>query len=46
MSVATITCSLPKMSPIRPITGVKIDADKRSAVTTQVTVFWVVCMLL
>jgi len=44
-SVATIMCSLPRMSPTRPMTGVKIDADSKYAVTTQVTVFWLVCIV-
>ena len=42
-SVTTKTRSLPMMSPTRPMIGVKIDADSRYAVRTQVTVFWVVC---
>ena len=37
--------SLPIMSPMRPTIGVKIEAESRYAVTTQVTVFWDVCML-
>ena len=42
-SVTTSIRSLPTMSPTRPRIGVKIDADSRNAVSTQVTVFWVVC---
>ena len=34
--------SLPTMSPTRPRMGVKIEADSRKTVTTQVTVVWVV----
>ena len=42
-SVTTSIRSLPTMSPTRPRMGVKIEADSRNAVSTQVTVFWVVC---
>ena len=37
--VTTSILSLPTMSPTRPRMGVKIDADNKNAVRTQVTVF-------
>ena len=38
--MATSIRSLPTMSPTRPRMGVKIDADSRYTVSTQVTVPW------
>jgi hypothetical protein len=32
--------SLPTLSPMRPMIGVKTDAESRYAVSTQVTVAW------
>ncbi len=43
ISAATSIRSLPRMSPRRPMIGVKIDADSRYAVRTQVTLFCDVC---
>ena len=42
-SVITSNRSLPYMSPSRPTIGVKIAADNRYAVSTQVTEFCDVC---
>ena len=42
-SAKTSIRSLPTLSPTRPMIGVKIDADTRYAVSTQVTVAWSVC---
>ena len=39
-SVTTSIRRLPTTSPIRPSSGVQIDADRRYAVSTHVTVFW------
>jgi hypothetical protein len=47
-SVATSIRSLPTMSPIRPMIGVAMDADRRYAVTTQVTAsceVWTLCWI-
>lgn len=43
--VMTRRRSFPIMSPTRPMMGVKIDAERRYAVTIHVTVFCVVCRL-
>ncbi len=43
ISAATSIRSLPRMSPRRPRIGVKIDADTRYAVRTQVTLLCEVC---
>src|SRR5260370_344653 len=43
LSAATSIRSLPRMSPSRPMIGVKIDADSRYAVRTQVTLLCDVC---
>jgi hypothetical protein len=39
-NASTKNRSFPNMSPRRPMIGVKIEADKRYAVSTHVTVFW------
>ena len=39
-SANTSIRSLPILSPIRPMIGVKTDADSRYAVSSQVTVRW------
>jgi len=41
--VTTSIRSLPTMSPTRPRMGVKIDADSRNTVSSQVAVDWEVC---
>ncbi len=46
IGVAIITCYLSAMSPTRPITGVKVDADGRYSVTNHVTAYGEVCMML
>jgi hypothetical protein len=43
ISTATSTFFLPSMSATRPRIGVHTDAESRYAVSTQVTVFSVVC---
>ena len=39
----TKTRCLPNMSPTRPRIGVQTEAESRNAVSTQVTVCWLVC---